>query len=123
MDHARYTEVTEELRTLMAERLSIRARSFPRAVAKAGRLLPASARRAAAQLAAMEARLAHPKLAARTDPALAYRAAETVRAALIRQRPGARAGQRRSLLAAEIGFRALVIIGAGLAFAQWQGLT
>lgn len=121
MDHARYTDITEELRHLMAERLSVRARTFPRAVRKAGRLLPAPARAAAQDLISIEARLANPKLAARTDPSQALRSAETIHAALTRHRPGARAGQRRSLLAAEIGFRALIVIGAGLAFVQWQG--
>ena len=121
MDHARYTKTTEELRTLMAERLSVRARTFPKAVRKAGRLLPAQARAAARDLIALDTRLSHPKRAARTDPAKAERAADTLRRCLTRHRPGARAGQRRSLLAAEIGFRALVVIGASLAFVQWQG--
>ncbi|QXT40699.1 hypothetical protein [Gymnodinialimonas ceratoperidinii] len=115
--------MTEELRALMAERLSVRARSFPKAVRKAGRLLPAPARTAARELIALEPRLAHPKLAARTDPAQATRAANVIRNSLARRRPGARAGQRRSLLAAEIGFRALVVIGAGIAFVQWIGPT
>lgn len=122
MDHARYIEVTDELRGLMAEHLSVHARSFPRAVRKAGRLLPAPARAAARDLIALETRLIHPKLAARTDPAVANRSADTIRSALARHRPGARTGQQRSLLAAEIGFRALVVIGASLAFVQWQGL-
>ncbi|MBL4627513.1 MAG: hypothetical protein JKY00_05650 [Roseicyclus sp.] len=121
MDHARYTDLTEELRGLIAERLSIRARTFPRAVRKAGRLLPAAARAAADDLISLETRLSHPKLAARTDPGQVLRAADTIRTALHRHRAGALAGQRRSLLAAEIGFRALLVIGAGLAFLQWQG--
>ncbi|MEX3014311.1 hypothetical protein [Gymnodinialimonas hymeniacidonis] len=120
MDHARYTEMTEGLRQQMAERLNIRARSFPRAVQKAGRLLPPSARSAAQELVAAETRLTHPKLAARTDPASLQAAADTISDALSRHRPGARAAQRRSLLAAEIGFRALVVIAAGLMFLQWQ---
>jgi hypothetical protein len=32
MDHASYTELTEDLRVLMAERLAIRTRDFPSAV-------------------------------------------------------------------------------------------
>lgn len=123
MDHTRYTELTEELRGLMAERLSVRARTFPGAVRKAGHLLPAPARTAAQELISLDGRLGHPKLAAKTDPAQATRAAETIRRTLTKHRPGARAGQRRSLLAAEIGFRALVVIGAGLAFVQWHGPT
>ncbi|UWQ96598.1 hypothetical protein K3728_05025 [Rhodobacteraceae bacterium M385] len=121
MDQAGYRTVTEELRSLMAERLSVRAPTFPGAVRKAGRLLPASARSAAQELVALESRMANPKLAARTDPAQAKRAADTIRNSLSRHRPGARAAQRRSLLAAEIGFRALVVIGVGLAIAQWYG--
>ena len=118
-----FQAIKEELRGLLAERLSIRARTFPRAVSKAGRLLPASARAAAGELIALEARMAHPKLAALTDPGQAKRAAATIREALARHRPGARAGQQRSLLLAEIGFRALVVVGAGLAFLRWQGLV
>ncbi len=121
MNPTQYATLTEELRGLMAERLSVRASTFPRAVRKAGRLLPAPARAAAGQLIALEARLSHPKLAARTDPAQALRAASTIRTALGRHRPGAMAGQRRSMLLAEIGFRAMVLIGAGLAFLHWQG--
>jgi hypothetical protein len=121
MDQATYRQITDELRALIAERLSVRAGSFPKAVRKAGRLLPAPARSAARELIALEPRLAHPKLAARTDPAQARRAATTIRNSLARRRPGARAGQRRSLLAAEIGFRAIVVIAAGIAFVQWVG--
>lgn len=120
MDHASYSAMTEELRALMAERLSVRARTFPKAVRKAGRLLPAPARAAAQDLIALDQRLTHPKLANRTDPATAMKAEATVRAALNRYRPGARAGQQRSLLMAEIGFRALVVIGAGLVLIQLQ---
>ncbi len=120
MDHAQYTALTEDLRAMMAERLAVRARSFPKAVRKAGRLLPANARRAAQDLVALEPRLAHPRLANRTDPAQATKAAATLRTALERHRPGARAGWQRSLLFAEIGFRALVVIGAGLVLIQLQ---
>ncbi len=123
MDHVQYSAMTEDLRALMAERLSIRARTFPKAVRKAGCLLPASARTAARDLIALDQRLSHPKLANRTDPAQATRAEATIRTALIRHRPGARAGQQRSLLFAEIGFRALIVIGAGLVLIQMQGPT
>jgi hypothetical protein len=123
MQQTAYTAMTEELRGLIAEHLGVRARTFPAAVRKAGRLLPASARTAAEELIELEARVAHPKLAARTDPGQAERAAATLRSVLGRRSVGNRAAQRRSLLAAEIGFRALVVIVAGLAFAQWQGLV
>ncbi|MEJ6389673.1 hypothetical protein [Gymnodinialimonas ulvae] len=120
MDHRTYATITDDLRQQMAERLSIRARSFPRAVRKAGRLMPANARAAAQDLIAAEARLSHPKLATRTDPAAIRAAADTVDAALRRYKPGTRAARRRSLLAAELGFRALAVIVAGLLFVQWQ---
>ncbi len=97
MDHVQYSAMTEDLRALMAERLSIRARTFPKAVRKAGCLLPASARTAARDLIALDQRLSHPKLANRTDPAKATQAATTIRAALNRHRPGSRAGWQRSM--------------------------
>ena len=123
MDHASYSLMTEDLRVMMAERLSIRAKTFPKAVRKAGRLLPANARAAAQELIALDHRLSHPKLAARTDPTLATRAETTVRTALNRHRPGARTGYQRSLLLAEIGFRAMVVIAVGLAIFQMQSGT
>lgn len=123
MDQQQYHVITEELRGLMAERLSIRARTFPKAVRKAGRLLPATARAAAHDLIAIEPRLAHPKLAARTDSAKITADAGVLRKSLMRHAPGARAVRARSMLAAEIGFRALVVLGAGLALIQWQSLV
>jgi|GEM_PF-3376688 len=110
----------EELRKMIAERLNVRARSFERAVRQAGRLLPAQARLAAAEIAACEARLAHPKLAARTDPALIDRAAATFRETLSQHKPGARAARDRSFLMAEIGFKLAALIGLGLVFLHWQ---
>lgn len=112
--------VKDELREMIAERLNVRARSFERAVHRAGRLLPAQARGAAAEIMAFEARLAHPKLAAKTDPALIERAAATIRAALARHRPGARAARDRSFMMAEIGFKLAALIGLGLVFLHWQ---
>jgi ribosome-associated translation inhibitor RaiA len=123
MDYTTYSEITEDLRQQIVDRLSIRARTFPQAVRRAGRLLPAQARAAAAELIAVEARLANPKLAARTDPTSIHASVEAVHGALARHKPGMRAARRRSLLAAEIGFRALVVIAAGLVYLQWQGPT
>lgn len=110
----------EDLRAMITSRLSLRARSFERAVAKAGRLLPLKARDAAQDLIALKARLAHPRLAARTDFSRATEAARTIRTALARHRPGIRASQARTMLVAEVGFRVLVIVIAGLAVLQWQ---
>ena len=120
MDGGALTAQKEELRLLIAERLNVRARSFEGAVRRAGRLLPAQARLAAAELAEIETRLAHPRLAARTDPAHALRAAETIRSSLARHRPGVRAARDRSFLMAEIGFKLVLLIGLGLAFLHWQ---
>lgn len=120
MDRAALDAQKDELRQLIAERLNVRAGSFERAVSRAGRLLPASARAAARQIADVETRLDHPKLAARTDPALIERAAETIRTSLSHHRPGVRAARDRSFLMAEIGFKLALLIGLGLAFLHWQ---
>jgi len=71
-------------------------------------------------LAAIEARLANPKLAARTDPALIHRAADTIRTSLAHRSPGARAARDRSFLMADIGVKLAVVIGLGLALLNWQ---
>lgn len=110
----------EDLRQDIAARLNVRAGNFPAAVRRAGRRMPAEARAAAAEMAALEARLAHPRLAARTDPALIAAAARRIHISLSRHRPGARAARDRSFLMAEIGFKLAVLIGLGLAVLHWQ---
>lgn len=112
--------IHEELREAIAQRLNVRARSFHAAVRRAGRQLPAPARVAAAEMAALEARLAHPKLAARTDPALILRAAATIRTSLAAYPPGVRAARDRSFLIAEIGVKLAVLIALGLMAVHWQ---
>ncbi|NKX43403.1 hypothetical protein [Roseicyclus persicicus] len=120
MDHDALQALHEDLRQMIAARLNVRARSFHGAVRRAGRLLPAQARRAAAEMRSLEARLAHPKLAARTDPARIRLAADTIRASLSAYPPGQRAARDRSFLMAEIGFKVAVLIGLGLALLHWQ---
>ena len=120
MDRQALDALHEALRQDIATRLNVRSRNFHQAVRCAGRLLPTDARAAAADMAAIEARLAHPKLAARTDPALLTHAADRIRASLSRYRPGARAERDRSFLMAEIGFKLALLIGLGLAFLHWQ---
>ena len=120
MDRRKLDALHETLRADIAARLNVRGRSFHAAVRRAGRLMPADARAAAAEMAALEARLAHPKLAARTDPANMRRAAERVRIGLSRHRPGQRAARDRSFLLAEIGFKIAVLLALGLAFTHWQ---
>lgn len=110
----------DDLRQMIAARLNVRARSFEVAVRRAGRLLPQEARSAAAAIRTFEARMAHPRLAARTDPTLFRRAADSFRSSLSGHRPGARAGRQRSLLLAEIGFRLALMIGLGLTFLYWR---
>lgn len=112
--------IHEDLRAMLADRLNIRARSFDKAIRKAGRLLPARARAAADRLQTLEQRIKHPKLAARTDPALLREDAQTIRDALARHRPGARAARDRSFLLADIGVKLALVIGLGLALVHSQ---
>jgi hypothetical protein len=120
MTHRALAARQEELRRLIADRLDIRARSFRGAVRKAGRLLPARARAAAADIEALETRMAHPKLAARTDPALIDDAAETFRQAMARHPAGARRAHARALLLAEIGSKLLILGALVLLVLHWR---
>lgn len=120
MDREALDALHEDLRQAIAARLNVRARSFHGAVRRAGRLLPARARVAAAEMAALEARMANPKLAARTDPAMLRQAGDRFRGSLSRHQPGARAARDRSFLMADIGVKLAVLIGLGLAFLSWQ---
>ena len=119
MTKAPIDRIEDELRQMIAARLGIRARSFDRAVRRAGRALPGPARQAAAELAALRLRMDHPKLASRTDPALAEHAAQRFRQSLAGYSPGAQAAKARALLLAEIGFRMAVLIALGLAALSW----
>ncbi len=114
-----FDTATEDLRPLLSERLGVRARSPLRGLKRAGRLLPARARHASAELEHLRARLDHPKLAYRTDPRHVARAAGTIRTALGRHRPGQRVDRQRALLWGELGFRAFVTLGAGLMAAHY----
>jgi len=120
MDQRALDALHEDLRQEIAARLNVRGRSFHEAVRRAGRRMPARARAAAAEMAMLEARLAHPKLAARTDPALIHRAAGTIRASLARHAPGARAARDRSFLLADIGAKLAILLALGLAVLHWQ---
>jgi len=120
MDQTAIDALHEDLRQVIAARLNVRARSFRGAVRKAGRRLPARARAAAGEMAALEARLANPKLAARTDPALLHRAADTIRASLGHHPPGARAARDRAFLLADIGAKVAILLALGLALLHWQ---
>lgn len=120
MDQRKRSVPHDDLRREIAARLNIHARTFDGAIRRAGRLLPRSARAAAAELMAIEARLAHPKLATRTDPALRAQAADRFRASLAAYKPGARAARDRAFLMAEIGVKLVILIGAGLALLYWQ---
>ncbi|MDG3041880.1 hypothetical protein [Roseicyclus marinus] len=121
MDERALATLHAELRDEISQRLNVRGKSLGHAVRRAGRLMPAEARAAARDLAALEARLVHPTLAARTDPALIRQAAGRLRAGLSRYEPGARAARDRAFLMAEIGFKLALLIGAGLALLHWQG--
>ncbi len=121
MTPEQYTALTDPLRATISARLGVRGRSFRTTVLRAGRLLPAPARDAAASLLALEQRLDNPKLAHRTDPAIARSAAQTVQAYLSHRPEGLRTARRRALLAAELGFRGMVLLVAILTVLRWRG--
>lgn len=116
-------EMMEEGRALIADRLGIRARSFAKAVRRAGRLLPAPARQAADYLLELERRLEHPKLAQKVDPAPAEHALATFKAQLRSIEPGKRQAQTRAILGAEIGFRIAVVLAVFIAVLVWRGIV
>ncbi|MEJ6393958.1 hypothetical protein V8J82_11865 [Gymnodinialimonas sp. 2305UL16-5] len=123
MDPTRYASLTDELREMIATRLGVRARSFPHAVRKARPMLSHHGWQAAQHLIAMEDQLRHPKLSRHMANDDVEAAANAVKRAVARHRPGVQIGRRRSLLAAEIGFRILLVVGAGLALVYLLGTT
>ncbi|QBY00969.1 hypothetical protein E2K80_09710 [Rhodophyticola sp. CCM32] len=117
----RLQEIMEEARALISEHLGIRAPTFRRAVARAGRLLPPQARQAATQLLELDRRIQHPKLAARTDPAMAEQALASLNRQLRSIEPGKRQAQARAFFWAEIGFRAALVLALLVTVLVWRG--
>lgn len=114
--------LTDELRGLIAERLGIRAKSFAQAVKRTNRLLPTPVRNSAQALLAFQARAAHPKLAARTDPALVQAEAETVKRHLMTLKAGERQARERAFLFGEIAFRVAIVLVLIVVLLVWRDI-
>ncbi|RMA43866.1 hypothetical protein D9R08_02775 [Rhodophyticola porphyridii] len=121
MTPEQFQDITDAARAQIEERLGIRARSFRRAVERAGRLLPAGARQAASSLLEIEARMRNPKLASRVDPSVAREALTRFSAQMRGIEPGKRQAMDRAVFWAEIGFRAAVFLALLIGFLVWRG--
>ena len=114
---------TEELTTLMRDRLGVRAgNDFPSKVAKAGRRLPRWARRDARTLTEAMALQAHPKLGMQVDYARLERAHRNLKTHLEAVDPWARRRGKILDMLALIAFGVLATLGLALAVMAWRGL-
>ena len=118
------THRSEELATLMRERLGVRlGDGFEAKVRHAGRRLPRWARRQAAVIVEALALETHPKLAQQVDQRKVNKAFKDLRYFLERQDPRSRRKNRILDLIAAIAFVIFVTIGLVLAVMVWRGLV
>jgi hypothetical protein len=106
----------EELRALLRTRLSIRGKTLPAQIRKAGRLLPRAVRRDATFLAEAQAMMQNPKLARMVDPAKLDLAHKSVVTFLESVDPKER---RKDRLLGLLGYLALNFLLFGAAFITW----
>jgi hypothetical protein len=122
MDHS-VTHRSEELATLMRDRLGVRlGEGFETKVKQAGRRLPRWARRKSAVIIEAIALEAHPKLAQQVDHKKVDKAFKELRYFLERQDVKTRRKNRFLDLIASIAFALLVTLGLVLGVMIWRGL-
>ncbi|ATG49367.1 hypothetical protein CEW89_18365 [Celeribacter ethanolicus] len=122
MDHS-VTHRSEELATLMRDRLGVRlGEGFEAKVKQAGRRLPRWARRKSTVIIEAIALEAHPKLAQQVDHKKVDKAFKELRYFLERQDVKTRRKNRFLDLIASIAFALLVTLGLVLGVMIWRGL-
>ena len=116
------SDSAESLNALMRRKLGVRAKSYPAALAKAGRRLPRRLRRRGQSLAAALPMAEHPKLRLLLDQRALDGSAAELRAYL----EGIDAAdRRRGVLLGVLGCIAtnmLIFAGLLIAFLQWRGI-
>ncbi len=122
MDHS-VTHRSEELATLMRDRLGVRlGEGFEAKVKQAGRRLPRWARQKSTVIIEAIALEAHPKLAQQVDHKKVDKAFKELRYFLERQDVKTRRKNRVLDLIASIAFALLVTLGLVLGVMIWRGL-
>jgi len=106
----------DDVRTMLRARLSIRGKTLPAQIRKAGRLLPKAVRRDAASLAEAQTLMQNPKLARIVDTAKLEQAHQSVITYLETIDPKER---RKDRLLGILGYLALNVLLFGAAFVTW----
>lgn len=114
---------TDEVRSLIEERLKIKGRTLEHALAKAGRLLPKWARRDGAFLVLAEHHLGHPKLRLTVDVAKVDKAHQGLVAHLKTIDPSERLKSSILSMLGVISFNLILVIGALIMFLWWRGFV
>lgn len=115
------TQEAEEIRELIEARLRVRAPTLPRAVQKAGRLLPRRARKDAAYLVRATEMSLHPKLQHQLDPERVQSAYTALKLHLESIDPDQRRITRILSVLGAISFNLLLIAAALIALLIWRG--
>ncbi|PVA06683.1 hypothetical protein [Thalassorhabdomicrobium marinisediminis] len=114
---------TEEVRTLIEERLRIRGATLEQSLRRAGRLLPPWARRAGHTLTQAQLHSTHPELHRRIDGAAVEKAHQSLVQHLQTLDPNAR---RKTLVLGILGsisFGLLTVAGALITYLWWRGFV
>ncbi|SLN42830.1 hypothetical protein [Pseudooctadecabacter jejudonensis] len=113
----------EDIKTLIEDRLRLKSRSLSHAIRRAGRLLPAWARREARFIAQAETMMAHPKLRVRVDEAKLARAHADLTNYLRTIDPKERRKTRVLGILGTVSFNLIVIVAAFVTYLVWRGFV
>lgn len=122
VDPNELTVTADRLTALMRDQLGVRADSFPRALAKAGRRLPRAIRAEGQVILSALDRAPNPRLARVTDGDAVRRAARRIEAYLGRLDPQASRARARAYLFADLAFRVAVAAALVIAVVAWRDL-
>ncbi|MCF2905297.1 hypothetical protein L0666_09870 [Octadecabacter sp. CECT 8868] len=112
---------SDEVRTLIEERLRVKGRTLEKALAKAGRLLPKWAQREGTYLVHAEQYLGHPKLRLMIDEAKVAKAHQTLVEHLKSIDPKERRKTRLLQLAGAVSFNLIIVLGAFIFYMWYRG--
>lgn len=111
----------DEVRTLIEERLRIKARTLEKALSKAGRLLPKWAQREGRYLVHAQQFMSHPKLHLMIDAAKVEKAHKALVEHLKTIDPSERRKTKVLSILGSISFNLIVIAGALVGYLVWRG--
>lgn len=121
MTGGQVNQYADEVRSLIEERLRIKARTLEKALSKSGRLLPKWAQREGRYLVHAQQFMGHPKLHLMIDEAKVDKAHKALIDHLKTIDPSERRKTKVLSILGSVSFNLIVIAGALVGFLVWRG--